>query len=237
MKFLLLIAYLFVISFSKPTEVEKKINEHPQNLSDIHTIYTSLLDKTLPLEAFELGVKGFIRLQEEGKLNNDSLLTIIDFNKPSDEQRLFIIDLKNRKIVEKSLVAHGKNTGELYARYFSNSPGSRKSSLGFFITDDTYFGRHGYSLRLKGMEPGINNNAFDRDIVFHKANYVSNDFIREYGRIGRSFGCPVLPIEKNDEIINLIKGKSCLFIYYPSHDYLDNSPIIKVTRQMQQIAE
>jgi len=237
MRIVLLIASIYLLSAPASPVREKKGNEQNLSASDIPVIYKSLPDTALSYEAFELGVQGFIQLQNEGKLNNDSLLTIIDFNKPSDQQRLFIVDLKNRKIIERSLVAHGKNTGALYAKYFSNSPNSHKSSLGFFITTNAYIGKHGYSLRLNGMEPGINSNAYDRDIVFHKANYVSDDFIKEYGRLGRSFGCPVLPNEKNDEIINLIKDKSCLFIFYPSRDYLNKSSIIRTSLSLPQTAE
>lgn len=206
-------------------------------ISEINDIYNKLNDNSLSYEAFQFAVEGFIKLQQENKLKNDSLLTIIDYYKPSSEKRLFIIDLKNQRIIEKSLVAHGKKTGALYAKTFSNIPGSLKSSLGFFVTEQTYYGKHGYSLRIKGMEPGINSNASQRDIVFHGANYVSNTYINLYGRLGRSFGCPALPPDKNREIINLIKNRACVFVFYPSKKYLQQSSFIEAGWHLQQIAE
>jgi hypothetical protein len=123
----------------------------------------------------------------------------------------------------KSLVAHGKNSGVNYAESYSNQRYSNKSSLGFYVTGETYTGKHGYSLRLKGLESGINDNAYKRAIVIHPAKYVSREFINKFGRLGRSYGCPAIPLENHGEIINMIKGKTCLFIYYPDSFYLSTS--------------
>jgi len=147
---------------------------------------------------------------------NDSLLTIIDFSKPSSEKRLFLIDFKNQRLLVNSLVAHGQNSGSLFAKTFSNRPKSHMSSLGLYITDHTYSGKHGYSLRLRGIDKGLNDKAYERAIVIHGANYVSEKYIKQVGRIGRSFGCPALPSQMNKEIIDLIKDGSCLYIYHPS---------------------
>ena len=146
-------------------------------------------------------------------LINKKVLTLIDFSKPSTEERLFIIDVENRKLLFQTFVAHGKNSGVNIATRFSNRSGSLKSSLGFFITAETYYGKHGYSLRLDGMEKGINDNARKRAIVVHGAKYVSDDFIRKYNRLGRSWGCPAVSDDLSKEIIDLIKDGSCLFIY------------------------
>lgn len=146
---------------------------------------------------------------------NDSLLTILDFSKPSNEERLYLIDIKNQQLLIKSLVAHGQNSGSLYAESFSNRPKSHMSSLGMYVTAYTYSGKHGYSLRLNGIDRGMNDKAFERAIVVHGANYVSKKYITEVGRIGRSFGCPALPPHKSDAIINFIKEGSCLYIYHP----------------------
>lgn len=170
---------------------------------------------SLTPEAFKLAYEGFQKLKSEKSINNDSLITVIDFSKPSNEDRFFIIDVKNKKLICKSLVAHGRNSGEIYAESFSNGIQSHKSSLGLFVASDTYTGRHGYSLHLDGMEKGLNDNARQRAIVIHGANYVCESFIAQNGRIGRSFGCPALSYELSDSVINLIKGGSCLYIYHP----------------------
>ncbi|MEE4198784.1 MAG: murein L,D-transpeptidase catalytic domain family protein [Bacteroidales bacterium] len=166
--------------------------------------------------AIHLAFNGFYELKEKNRIANDSLITIIDFSLPSTQQRFYILDVKNQKLIKKTLVAHGMNTGNLLARYFSNEPQSLKSSLGLYITRETYYGIHGYSLRIKGISKGLNDNAEERAIVIHGAKYVSHDFIETYGRIGRSYGCPALPIDETDEIIDLIKGGSTIYIYHPS---------------------
>jgi hypothetical protein len=134
----------------------------------------------------------------------------------SNSKRLWVIDLATNTILFQSLVAHGRNTGEEFAKSFSNSAQSFKSSLGFYATGEIYSGKHGMSLRLDGLEKGINDNARSRGVVVHGANYVSNSFIKNNKRLGRSQGCPALPEELSKEIINVIKDKSCLFIYHPS---------------------
>lgn len=181
----------------------------------IEYVYDSLQlnDQGLSQEAFDYAVQGFEKLDEEGLLNNDSVLTIIDFDQPSYQKRLYVIDIKNFKVLFNTLVAHGKNTGKEIAQFFSNTNESHKSSLGFYITEDTYNGSKGYSLKLKGLEKGINSNAYHRAIVMHGANYVSESFINAQGYIGRSHGCPAVPVELNKPIIQTIKNGSCLFIY------------------------
>jgi hypothetical protein len=159
----------------------------------------------------------------EMEYDNEEIVTIIDFSKPSTEKRLFIIDLKNQKVLHHTLVAHGKNTGQNEAVKFSNVKGSNSSSLGLYRTAEPYHGKHGYSLRLDGLEKGFNDNARSRAVVMHSASYVSEKFIEKYGRLGRSFGCPAVPAEHSKEIIDLIKGGSCLYIYAKNHYYLENS--------------
>ena len=186
--------------------------------------YYSILNLTeIQYKAFAFALNGFAKIQEFSPALNDTILTIIDYSLPSDKERLFVVDLKNKKILYKSLVAHGTETGALYARYFSNRLQSHQSSLGFFITGNTYYGKHGYSLRLSGIEKGINDNARKRAIVFHAASYVSTTFIEKHGRLGRSFGCPALPVNMNEPIIDIIKNKSCVFIFYPDETYLAQS--------------
>jgi hypothetical protein len=170
---------------------------------------------------------GFNQLQKNNILKDESIITIIDFSKPSTEERLFVIDLENKKILHSSLVAHGKNSGWDVANKFSNISGSLMSSLGFYLTSDTYYGKHGYSLRLKGLEAIFNDKAEDRAIVIHKAGYVSEQFIKKYGRLGRSWGCPALPVRSARTIIDEIKSGTCLFIYAEDENYLKNSKLLK----------
>lgn len=194
-------------------------------------LYSDLDMQQLDFEVFQIALKGYFSLRQDSILKNQKILSIVDFQKSSNEKRLFVIDLEGRNILFHSLVAHGKNTGLLEARKFSNTPRSSKSSLGFFVTNETYIGRNGLSLRLDGQEKAINDNARRRAVVIHGAKYVSEDFIRRRGRLGRSFGCPALSLQESKAIIETIKDKSCFFIYYPDSSYLNKSSYInkKVT--------
>ncbi|WP_395044599.1 murein L,D-transpeptidase catalytic domain family protein [Flavobacterium sp.] len=177
------------------------------------------------LESFTKAFEGFSILKEQGKIKNN-YLTIIDFSLSSRFNRLWVIDMKENKIIFNTLVAHGKNSGEDYATKFSNENESLKSSLGFFTTGETYNGKHGLSLKLDGLETGINDHARQRAIVIHGADYVSSSFIKSNNRLGKSHGCPALPVELTKKIIQTIKEKSCLFIYFPSKEYLNNSRLV-----------
>jgi len=178
-------------------------------------------------DAIKYALSGYAALNEAGKITKKDIITIVDFSKPSSEERLFVINLKTKKVIAKSLCAHGRNSGEIWAEKFSNNSESYQSSLGFYIASETYDGKHGYSLKLDGEENGINDKARDRGVVVHGADYVSKDFIASTGRLGRSQGCPALPMEKYEKIISLIKGGSCLFIYHPNKYYKTHSPILK----------
>lgn len=177
-------------------------------------------------EVFEKALTGFFNLKAENKVENN-LLTIIDFSISSSRERMWIVDMLKMEVVHFSLVAHGRNSGEEFAGTFSNRPSSYQSSLGFYLTDAIYFGRHGMSLHLDGIEPGINDKARERTIVMHSADYVSKDFIRRHGRLGRSFGCPAIPKENHEEIIKLLSGKSCIYIHYPDETYLSKSQLLE----------
>ncbi|ACF10766.1 conserved hypothetical protein [Chlorobaculum parvum NCIB 8327] len=177
-------------------------------------------------QALRLALQGYWNLYSEGQLRRKDVLTVIDFSKPSDTKRLFIIDVSQGKILQSSLVAHGRNSGGVYATNFSNRPGSYQSSLGFYLTSNTYDGKHGYSLVLKGIDRGINDNAEQRNIVLHGADYVSEQFIRCNGRLGRSLGCPAVPMEERFEVIDKIKDGSCLFIYHDGRDYASRSAVL-----------
>ena len=157
---------------------------------------------------------------------NDNIISIVDFSMPSSKKRLFVIDLDHFKVLFNTYVAHGAKSGAAIANQFSNTPESNKSSLGFYETLHTYSGGHGYSLRLEGLEKGINDNANRRDIVIHAAAYVNEALIQAQGYIGRSWGCPALPKKLHKPIIDKIKNGTCLFIYSPDKTYLNNSKIL-----------
>jgi len=186
-------------------------------------LYQCLSEPDLPLAAFKSSIEVYNRLAVEGQIINNSVITIIDFTKPSNLERMFVIDLVKGKVIYKSLVAHGENSGENYAISFSNNPDSHQSSLGYYLTGKSYVGRHGYSLLLDGLEKGINDNARNRAVVIHGAAYVSQRYIKSNGRLGRSFGCPALPEETVSEIIDKIQEKSLLFIYSSDRNYCKNS--------------
>lgn len=150
-------------------------------------------------------------------------VTVIDYSRPSSERRLWVIDLATDSVLYHDYVAHGRNTGDELAVSFSNQPGSHQSSLGVYRTGETYQGQHGLSLRLDGLEPGVNDRARERAIVVHGADYVSEPFIREHGRAGRSWGCPALPVESAREIIPAIAGGQLLVAWYPDAAWLRGS--------------
>jgi L,D-transpeptidase catalytic domain len=179
-----------------------------------------LADAGLDLKVFEKAVTGFYNLRKENKLSPDkSVITIIDYSKSSTQKRLWVIDLNKGVLLFNTLVAHGQGSGMDKATRFSNKIDSHESSLGFYITGETYIGDNGLSLKLDGVDPGYNTNARSRDIVMHGAAYVSRQFIHEFGRLGRSFGCPAVPLSIADTIINTIKNKTLLFINGHSSKY------------------
>ncbi len=187
-------------------------------------LYQTLDDSDLDFKAFETALKGYLKLQEEEKIEEGSFLTVIDMSVSANKNRFFLIDVKNEKIIHKSIVAHGRNSGGEFAKDFSNKVGSFKSSIGFYKTAETYSGKHGLSLRLDGLEFS-NSKARERAIVIHAADYVSTGFIKQNGRLGRSLGCPSLPKKDYNQIVHKIKNGSLLFIYYPQDNYLKNSKL------------
>jgi hypothetical protein len=180
----------------------------------------------LSKKAFEMGLRGMFRLIRSGAIRNN-ILSIIDFSQPSTKKRLYVIDLDNFSLLYNTWVAHGAKTCKLEATYFSNKPASHKSSLGFYVTGETYKGSNGYSLKLRGMEKGINDYAMRRGIVIHGASYVSEDYIESQGYIGRSYGCPAVNADISHDLIDVVKNGTCLFIYYPSSSYRAKSKLIK----------
>ena len=235
----LILLFLIPLSFAfasfKPaslkatTAVAKTVSTTDADISSKIMIYDSLQLNELGLskEAFIEGLKGYAVLRSQGKLNNDNLLSIADFTLPSTQKRLFVIDLENFKLLFNTYVAHGRNSGKEYAKKFSNSPESHMSSLGFYVTLNTYYGDNGFSLRLEGEEKGINDNAKSRAIVIHPADYVSENTVRSLGYLGRSYGCPALPAKLATPIIKTIKDGSCFFVYSNNKKYVSRSPLLQ----------
>ena len=218
---------LLSASISNSAPGENKINSSDEIISDFEyeqliltSIYTDceLKDK-LDFDVFKSAMEGYNSIEAPNK----NLLSIIDYSKPSNEKRFFIIDVENRKLLYNTLVAHGQKSGYVNATKFSNKYGSHKSSLGFFRTGNSYYGKRGYSLQLDGLEKGINDNARQRGIVIHGANYVSENIANGNGVIGRSWGCPAVSKKLSKEIINLLKGGTLLYIYADDEVYKEKS--------------
>lgn len=195
-----------------------------------HALYaeiTTANQADLPSEeVFALAYKGYNALKKDAGLLKKDVITVIDFSLPSTEKRLWIIDLATRKVLVNDYVAHGRNSGDNEAVSFSNTTGSNKSSIGFYLTGETYRGKHGLSLRLEGLDEAYNSNARSRAIVMHGADYVSARFIKKYGRLGRSLGCPSVSMDIHEKVINTIKNGSALFIYYPDPAFLKKSELL-----------
>lgn len=177
----------------------------------------------LKFEIFRNAMIGYYNLQHSNLLSSSkSVISVIDFTKSSKDKRLWIIDLKSKKVLYNSHVAHGRNTGEEFARKFSNAHNSHMSSAGFYVTRNTYIGKHGLSLRIDGVDAGFNTNAMARAVVIHGADYVSEAFIKQTGRLGRSLGCPALPVELTKDIIKTIEGSTALYIHTAMPEYRSN---------------
>ncbi len=210
-----------------------KISHSSKTLSlafkeEVATLYNQidLGDVGLSKQAFEYAYKGYLYLLQHHLLSRDSILSICDFSQSSKNKRLYIIDLEQKKVLINTYVAHGRGSGSEYARSFSNSNRSHKSSLGFYITEQTYYGDHGLALRIKGLERGFNDKACRRNIVVHGSHYVGENFLEDNPFNGRSYGCPAVPSDEADEVVETIKNGSCLFIYHPTKKYLTRSKII-----------
>lgn len=196
--------------------------------SRLNLLYNNLnLDSMgLSADAFHKAIGGFLSMVLTGEVQNPGILSIIDFTLPSNQKRLFVLDILNGRLLFNTLVAHGRNSGKLIANRFSNRYNSYMSSLGFYLTGEPFIGQHGYSLRLDGKEKGWNDNVSRRAIIIHPADYVSEEHIRQWGYLGRSEGCPAIPEELDRSIIDSIRGGSCLFIYAPDKRYLKRSKLL-----------
>jgi len=219
-------SFLILLPVINPSGIDHALS--PSRALSEWVSMQDLTIKGLSAEVCRLAIQGYDRLCSEGKLIHPEILTIIDFSQSSRNKRLYVIDLLEKKLIFNTFVTHGRNTGDEFARNFSNTSGSYQSSLGFYITQEKITGsKVGLALSLEGVEKGINDNAISREIIMHGADYATEDFIRRTGRLGRSFGCPALPPDMIKPVVDVIKGGTCLFIYYPDNYYLMNSALLK----------
>jgi hypothetical protein len=193
----------------------------------------NLQEYNLSYKVFKYAMTGYFNLRQQGKLSDKKMISIIDFSKKSSLKRFYTIDLEQLAVKFFTYVSHGKNTGEDEAKSFSNVLHSNQSSLGFYVTGETYVGSKGYSLKLDGMEKGYNDNIRERAVVIHNADYVSEAFIKKYGRLGRSQGCPALPVELGKKIIDVVKNKTAIFAYSEDEQYLHTSSILDSSNLFQ----
>jgi len=187
----------------------------------------------LSFTAFRYAYIGYQTMKKQHRLNNKELFSIIDFTKDSNSKRFYTIDLEKMKIVYYTYVAHGKKSGERMATSFSDAVESNKSSIGFYITGNTYNGGNGYSLILHGDEKGYNSNLAKRSVVVHAADYANEDYIARNGRMGRSLGCPALPENIYKQVIETIKEKTMIFAYYNDAKYLKTSKYLNVLKLIE----
>lgn len=204
-------------------EMEKKAEPTAEEKIDLLFEEFAAVNANMPSKlSFTYALTGYNKLEGEKKIKN-KLLSIVDFSLPSTEKRLWILDMESSKVLYHTYVSHGKNTGGNMATKFSNTPNSLQSSLGFYVTAETYYGKNGLSLFIDGMEEKFNSKARERYVVIHGADYARESSIKRLGRLGRSYGCPAVPTEVSKEIINKIKGGSALFIYHTNENYILNS--------------
>jgi L,D-transpeptidase catalytic domain len=212
------------------TPVAKPVNKTTSELfaEEVSCLYDEIDLKSSGLseKAFEYAYKGYKYLISHHALIRSDVISICDFSQSSRNKRLYVVDLEQKKVLINTYVAHGRRSGSEFARSFSNNPESHKSSLGFYITQQTYFGEHGLSLKIRGLEKGFNDKAYKRNIVIHGSEYVGPDFLSMNKFCGRSFGCPAVPSSETDQLIQTIRNGSCLFIYYPTKKYITKSKIL-----------
>lgn len=190
---------------------------------------TQILSEAPGLNAnvLSLGLDAYLYAKKHGVAVKKSLLTIVDYSLPSSQKRLWVIDLKRGQVLNTLLVAQGKNTGYTQAKYFSNQDSSLKSSIGVFLTGDQYYGKHGKSMRLNGLDKGYNDHARQRGIVVHAASYVTEAYVQAHGRVGNSWGCLAVDPAISSQLIDELKGGSLIFSYYPDENYLAYAPFLK----------
>jgi len=215
-----------ILSFNIPTSTAILGKAYPNNKArlDVGTEVQHLSQKapSLNRNVLKLALTAYNHASTKGAVKKP-VLTVIDYSLPSNKQRMWVFDLNHEKLLYNTYVAHGQNSGMTVPHHFSNQPSSKETSLGTYVTRDTYFGHKGYSLNLQGLEHGFNDNALSRRVVIHGAWYVEPSFIHKTGRAGRSWGCPSIADTLAKPVINIIKGGSVVFAYYPDKNYLSHS--------------
>jgi hypothetical protein len=209
-----------LLSFNISSGTKEFTNTAPKALTDI----TRLSNKAPSLnpKVLKLALAAYNKASAMGSVRKP-ILTVIDYSLPSSKQRMWIFDLKHKTLLYNTYVAHGRNSGATTPNHFSNKNSSKATSLGTFVTRDTYIGSKGISLNLHGLEKGFNDNAYTRRVVIHGAWYVEPSFIKQSGRAGRSWGCPSIAKSIANPVINLLKGGSVVFAYYPDKNYLSHT--------------
>jgi len=227
-----LVAFVLPVNVLKAgnpvTTKSKRASKAAAFAEEVTNLYDQIDLKEVGLtkKAFEYALKGYYYLLEHHWLSKTNILSICDLSQSSRNRRLYIVDLEEKKVLVNTYVAHGHNSGMEYASSFSNNPSSHKTSLGFYVTQGTYYGNNGLSLKMRGMEKGFNDKAGGRNIVVHGSEYVGPDFLQMNKFCGRSYGCPAVPADESENIIDLIKEGSCLFIYHPTKKYISRSRIL-----------
>lgn len=224
-----LLPLIWNLTFTSPTLPEPLEKTIEISKAESEILLESLAESSSNLPSQEVLDKALLGYEKLEKSIKRPVLTLIDFSLPSTEKRMWIINLETQKIELNTVVSHGRNSGMLVAEKFSNRPESYQSSLGFYMTAETYHGKHGYSLRLDGLEKGFNDQARNRAIVIHGADYAREEVAKMSGRLGRSLGCPAVPSELSKEVIDLIKEGSVVFIFGNDADYLGKSPLLQVS--------
>lgn len=211
---LLFMSFFSLLGLSKPQEKTSSLEQEVKHLrAKAPNISSNVL---------RLSLIAYHKAREEG-LDQKQILTVIDYSKPSAERRLWVFDMKRDSVLYNTWVSHGKNSGYATSTSFSNRVSSLKSSLGVFVTKQTYVGKVGYAVRLDGLEPGVNDNAYRRATVIHGASYVNGEMARRLGRVGRSWGCPAVSSSLSRPLINTIKNDTLVFAYYPDRKWLSSS--------------
>jgi L,D-transpeptidase catalytic domain len=222
----LFLLVFFVLAIGSATGAREKAPARATTTVASSSAWSEAARGTVDSRVFDLALSAVQCAVRSGAIVDPSTLTVIDYSKPSTEKRLWVFDLRAHALLYEELVAHGQGSGDNMANVFSHEPETHASSLGLFLTEDTYVGKNGYSLRLKGLDEGFNHRAGERAIVMHGAPYVSEDFVRAQGRLGRSWGCPALGDEVARTVIDRIKGGNLVFAYYPDQAWLNGSRLL-----------
>lgn len=215
-------AALFPLLFAMSAHAGSPTEKNIRRLADTLHAQAPNISPTVMAKA----IRAYYHVRQR-HLTDKSVVTVADYSLPSTKKRLAVVDLRSIKVLFYTYVAHGKGSGEKYATHFSNKPGTEASSLGVYLTGKTYYGEHGYSLRLKGLNPKFNGAAYRRDIVMHSAWYVNPAFARKHGRMGRSWGCFALSKKVEADIVKRIRGGTVLLAYYPDPKWLHTSPFLR----------